>query len=101
MEVDPDAEAAAEEEEDDSVFGLKLLPLTHALHQKHGLRHDDYQRYRGYCSRSGWNWGEGEEWRKNGPMLCVRAKRRLRLASVPICVMIMSKKWGNQPHFFV
>ena len=30
---------------------LKLLPLTKLLQSKHGLRHGDYQRYRGYCSR--------------------------------------------------
>ncbi len=47
---------AAEEQEDEDevdldVFSLKILPLTHELHQKHGLRHNDYQRYRGYCSR--------------------------------------------------
>ena len=30
---------------------MKLLPLTKSLQSKHGLRHGDYQRYRGYCSR--------------------------------------------------
>ena len=30
---------------------MKLLPLTESLQSKHGLRHGDYQRYRGYCSR--------------------------------------------------
>ena len=33
------------------VLSLKLLPLTKSLQSKHGLRHGDYQRYRGYCSR--------------------------------------------------
>ena len=33
------------------VLTLKLLPLTKLLQAKHGLRHGDYQRYRGYCSR--------------------------------------------------
>ena len=41
----------AEEEEEDVSYNLKILPLTFGLHQKHGLRHSDYQRYRGYCSR--------------------------------------------------
>ena len=52
-EVDP--EAAGDDEATEpvelDVFNLKILPLTYALHQKHGLRHNDYQRYRGYCSR--------------------------------------------------
>ena len=33
------------------VLSLKLLPMTKLLQAKHGLRHGDYQRYRGYCSR--------------------------------------------------
>ncbi len=33
------------------IMSLKLLPLTKILQAKHGLRHGDYQRYRGYCSR--------------------------------------------------
>ena len=33
------------------VPSLKLLPLVRNLQSKHGLRHGDYQRYRGYCSR--------------------------------------------------
>ena len=33
------------------VLSLKLLPLVRTLQSKHGLRHGDYQRYRGYCSR--------------------------------------------------
>ncbi len=40
-----------EEEVNSDSYSLKILPLTHELHQKHGLRHNDYQRYRGYCSR--------------------------------------------------
>ena len=49
---DPEAEAEVEEEiDDDTIYQLKILPLTHDLHQKHGLRHNDYLRYRGYCSR--------------------------------------------------
>ena len=34
-----------------TVLSLKLLPMTKLLQSKHGLRHGDYQRYRGYCSR--------------------------------------------------
>ena len=33
------------------ILSLKLLPLVRSLQSKHGLRHGDYQRYRGYCSR--------------------------------------------------
>ena len=33
------------------ILSLKLLPLVRNLQSKHGLRHGDYQRYRGYCSR--------------------------------------------------
>ena len=47
-----EAEAAEEEiEEELEVSSLKILAVTHELHQKHGLRHGDYQRYRGYCAR--------------------------------------------------
>ena len=34
-----------------NILSLKLLPLVRNLQSKHGLRHGDYQRYRGYCSR--------------------------------------------------
>ena len=34
-----------------TVLSLKLLPMTKLLQSKHGLRHGDYQRYRGYCAR--------------------------------------------------
>jgi hypothetical protein len=54
----PDAVGEAEDQEMEaemlstpSILSLKLLPLTKSLHAKHGLRHGDYQRYRGYCSR--------------------------------------------------
>ena len=30
---------------------LALLPLTKAAQAQHGLRHNDYQRYRRYCTR--------------------------------------------------
>ncbi|GJQ83650.1 Srp68 [Trypoxylus dichotomus] len=32
-------------------FTLEILKLLKDVHQQHGLRHGDYQRYRGYCSR--------------------------------------------------
>ena len=47
-----EAEAAEDEVEAElDVNSLKILEVTHELHQKHGLRHGDYQRYRGYCAR--------------------------------------------------
>ena len=47
-----EAEAAEEEIESElEVSSLRILAVTHELHQKHGLRHGDYQRYRGYCAR--------------------------------------------------
>jgi signal recognition particle subunit SRP68 len=47
----PDEEEIQETEEDLTSYNIKILPLTHQLHQKHGLRHNDYQRYRQYCAR--------------------------------------------------
>lgn len=54
MDVDPsevkneeekEMEAAEEEEEEDlNSYQLRVLPFCHDLHQKHGLRHNDYQR---------------------------------------------------------
>jgi len=35
----------------DKIFNLKILSVIKEVQQKHGLRHADYQRYRGYCSR--------------------------------------------------
>merc|ERR1739838_539484 len=32
-------------------FTLEVLQLIKEQHAQHGLRHGDYQRYRGYCSR--------------------------------------------------
>jgi hypothetical protein len=55
--MDAEAEAQEVEMEDDEAllpnenFNLKLLVVTNDLQMKHGLRHNDYQRYRGYCSR--------------------------------------------------
>ncbi|GLV32934.1 Signal recognition particle 68 [Carabus blaptoides fortunei] len=33
------------------LFSLEILKLIRDSQQQHGLRHGDYQRYRGYCSR--------------------------------------------------
>jgi len=57
MEVDaPPVEGVEEgvveqEQEEFKPFSLKVLSLIKEQQQKHGLRHADYQRYRGYCSR--------------------------------------------------
>lgn len=55
MEVETEGEVveemAEEEAEEVKPLTLKLLGLVKEAQQKHGLRHGDYQRYRGYCSR--------------------------------------------------
>lgn len=33
------------------IFFVSVLKLIKDVQQQHGLRHGDYQRYRGYCSR--------------------------------------------------
>ncbi|KAJ8682421.1 hypothetical protein QAD02_018213 [Eretmocerus hayati] len=33
------------------IFSLEILKIIKDAQQQHGLRHGDYQRYRGYCSR--------------------------------------------------
>ncbi|KAL4709872.1 hypothetical protein ACJJTC_003835 [Scirpophaga incertulas] len=38
-------------EEGKSALSLEIFRLTKDAQQQHGLRHGDYQRYRGYCSR--------------------------------------------------
>ncbi|XP_048870744.1 signal recognition particle subunit SRP68 [Brienomyrus brachyistius] len=35
----------------DETLGLEILQIIKDSQQQHGLRHGDYQRYRGYCSR--------------------------------------------------
>ncbi|XP_039518194.1 signal recognition particle subunit SRP68-like [Pimephales promelas] len=35
----------------DGSLGLEILQIIKDSQQQHGLRHGDYQRYRGYCSR--------------------------------------------------
>jgi len=44
-------EEEAGEVEEVKPLCLRVLSLTREQQQKHGLRHSDYQRYRGYCSR--------------------------------------------------
>ena len=46
MEVDE-----VEVEEEGKQINIKVLSMIKEQQQKHGLRHADYQRYRGYCSR--------------------------------------------------
>jgi len=51
-EGEEDSEAVEEVVTGDSItYSMKLLPLIRNLQAQHGLRHGDYQRYRGYCSR--------------------------------------------------
>jgi len=40
-----------EEKKEVVTFTLEVLQLIKEQHAQHGLRHGDYQRYRGYCSR--------------------------------------------------
>jgi len=40
-----------EEKEESKILNLKVLAVIREAQQKNGLRHADYQRYRGYCSR--------------------------------------------------
>lgn len=52
--VDPKEMEVDEEEEDSApskVFTIEILRVIKDLQLQHGLRHGDYQRYRGYCSR--------------------------------------------------
>merc|ERR1719189_2672793 len=44
-------EEVSEEVDELKPLSLKVLVLIREQQQKHGLRHADYQRYRGYCSR--------------------------------------------------
>ncbi|XP_057323807.1 signal recognition particle subunit SRP68 [Microplitis mediator] len=38
-------------QKEERVFTLEILKIIKDAQQQHGLRHGDYQRYRGYCSR--------------------------------------------------
>jgi len=52
MEVEDAVEEVVEDvQEEVKPFSMKVLSLIRDQQQKHGLRHADYQRYRGYCSR--------------------------------------------------
>ncbi|XP_026317810.1 signal recognition particle subunit SRP68 [Hyposmocoma kahamanoa] len=44
-------EADKEEVKQPSLLTLEIFRITKDAQQQHGLRHADYQRYRGYCSR--------------------------------------------------
>ncbi|XP_050540523.1 signal recognition particle subunit SRP68 [Daktulosphaira vitifoliae] len=39
------------EEKKTPIFTIEILKIIKEAQQQHGLRHNDYQRYRGYCSR--------------------------------------------------
>ncbi|KAJ8964865.1 hypothetical protein NQ317_006450 [Molorchus minor] len=49
----PPEETTNKKSEPDSLkpFTIEILKLIKDAQQQHGLRHGDYQRYRGYCSR--------------------------------------------------
>ena len=51
--VEETAPVATEEKESQEIkiLNLKVLAFIKDAQQKHGLRHADYQRYRGYCSK--------------------------------------------------
>lgn len=51
METDETETMPSEVTDEIKPFTLKVLSLIREQQQKHGLRHADYQRYRGYCSR--------------------------------------------------
>ncbi|KAH7950433.1 hypothetical protein HPB49_023888 [Dermacentor silvarum] len=48
---DQASETKPTEEPPKTVLTLEILQVIKDAQQKHGLRHGDYQRYRGYCSR--------------------------------------------------
>ncbi|KAJ2945925.1 hypothetical protein O0L34_g4840 [Tuta absoluta] len=47
----PTEETEKEEAKPPTLLSIEILRLTKDAQQQHGLRHGDYQRYRGYCSR--------------------------------------------------
>jgi len=49
--IDQPNENPEQEQEEVKIINLKVLAVIREAQQKHGLRHADYQRYRGYCSR--------------------------------------------------
>lgn len=48
---DQPSEVKLAEEPPKTALTLEILQMIKEAQQKHGLRHGDYQRYRGYCSR--------------------------------------------------
>ena len=48
---DQTEETSEQEQEEVKIINLKVLAVIREAQQKHGLRHADYQRYGGYCSR--------------------------------------------------
>lgn len=50
-EVEGEEHIEGDEEKENKILNLKVLAVIKEAQQKHGLRHADYQRYRGYCSR--------------------------------------------------
>ncbi|XP_049869055.1 signal recognition particle subunit SRP68 [Pectinophora gossypiella] len=47
----PTEEAEKDEAKPPTLLSLEIFRITKDAQQQHGLRHGDYQRYRGYCSR--------------------------------------------------
>ncbi|XP_033097462.1 signal recognition particle subunit SRP68-like [Anneissia japonica] len=46
-----EVDSAVEITPPDTTYTIEILQLLKETQQQHGLRHGDYQRYRGYCSR--------------------------------------------------
>ena len=105
--MDEDQMQVREEEEEEeepesatssSVFSLKILPLTHQLHQKHGLRHNDYQRYRGYCSRriarvrKATKMVQGEKKRFNKKEVTIESLKEEKHLEIPL--MTVERAWA-------
>ncbi|XP_069685140.1 signal recognition particle subunit SRP68 [Periplaneta americana] len=51
IKIENDGEFANSQPESEPVFTVEILKIIKDSQQQHGLRHGDYQRYRGYCSR--------------------------------------------------
>ncbi|CAG0912814.1 unnamed protein product, partial [Notodromas monacha] len=47
----PDSDTENDQVEEAPVYEVRFLKLIKEAQQQHGLRHGDYQRYRGYCAR--------------------------------------------------
>lgn len=44
-------EQKIDQDNEETIYTLELLPVIKDAQQRHGLRHGDYQRYRQYCAR--------------------------------------------------